>query len=328
VGSPIRGLTDGFVQTGCWTRLALAGFEDLLRAAEDELLRDPAFWSGIPVVWSLPAFSAERMGWTPADAPKALNDWCLSVLGKLIQFPLGHGAENAFVCEGHVGVAAALAAAERLLSKRQALHALVIATDSWLDPMALKSLLAGTRLKTAENPIGLRPGEAGACVLVSLERVEGQRVPALALLDVTAPSAALLTVPDEGSPDGRTSITPRLGQALSEVIRNAIEISGGSVPFRGDVIVDLNGEQWRGQAWGHAQVYLQNLVDWAHCKLIVPAVSIGDVGAVSAGVALGIVTRSFVRGYATSNQALVCSISDDGKAAAFVARHPGMRGGS
>jgi 3-oxoacyl-[acyl-carrier-protein] synthase I len=325
VGSPISGLTDGFNQTGRWVRLALASLEDLLDATDDDSLRDPAFWNGVPVVWVMPALSVERTGWSPLDAPKILNDWCLSVLANLTQLPLGQNAENVFICEGQVGMSAALAAAERSLSSRRASHVLIIATDSWLDPMALRTLITEDRLKTAANPIGLRPGEAGACVLVRSDRMSGPRVrPALAHIDATAMSPVPLQIPAEGTDESRAAMFLRLGQSLSQMVETALQ-QAGAVPFRGDVIVDLNGEQWRAQAWGYAQVSLRNVVDWKHYKLIVPAVSIGDVGAVSAGIALGIATRSFARHYASSDRSLVCSISDNGKAASFVVRHPGAR---
>ncbi|RJS21805.1 hypothetical protein DRW03_15815 [Corallococcus sp. H22C18031201] len=89
-------------------------------------------------------------------------------------------------------------------------------------------------------------------------------------------------------------------------------------PFRGDILLDLNGEEWKAQCWGHAQLLLREHIDMHRVRTVFPVVSWGDIGAASGVAALCLATRSFVRRASSADRALICCLSDDGGAGALL----------
>jgi len=312
VGAPVLGFTDGFLQTGAWLRLGLGAVEDLVRYGRlPEPGQDDGFWRDTGVIWIVPETAAARFGWPEDQVTPALETWCGDRLIALSKLPLGRPA---FLAMGAGGTAAAV---ERALGGGSQLRRLLLlATDSWIDPLSLAWLEAQDRLKADEQPAGLCPGEAAAALL--LERgPESQRRGATAearlLGCALAPSPAR---PED--PAARVARTPELGRALATAIGQALAASGTPLPFRGDIYLDLNGETWRALAWGHALPRLLQTIDFARSRVQLPAVQLGDVGAASAVVSLCLATRSFARGYAAGPRTLVCSLSDDGHCGAIV----------
>ena len=106
------------------------------------------------------------------------------------------------------------------------------------------------------------PGEAGAAVL--LQRQGGGCRIGAALDDTegAAPPA-----------DGRQH-----GRALVRVLESTLKTSGAPMPFRGDIIVDLNGEAWRAYEFGAALAQVDRAVLGTH-RTLLPVQSIGDIGA-------------------------------------------------
>jgi 3-oxoacyl-[acyl-carrier-protein] synthase-1 len=70
------------------------------------------------------------------------------------------------VGKGHAGAATAMQRALQELESGRLERVLLVAADSLLDPTALQWLAEESRLKTDDLPVGLQPGEAGACLLV------------------------------------------------------------------------------------------------------------------------------------------------------------------
>jgi 3-oxoacyl-[acyl-carrier-protein] synthase-1 len=97
----------------------------------------------------------------------------------------------------------------------------------------------------------------------------------------------------------------------------------GDARFAGDLYLDLNGEEWRAHGWGHAQVHLVREIDFDRCRTWLPAVSIGEIGAAAAPVALSLALWNFDRD--GSRDALVVSTADDGKVAAIRLSAPSAR---
>jgi 3-oxoacyl-[acyl-carrier-protein] synthase-1 len=101
-----------------------------------------------------------------------------------------------------------------------------------------------------------------------------------------------------------------LGRAIAETIRRVLPAAEGDRKYSGDLYLDLNGEDWRARAWGHAQVHLTRAIEFDRCRTFVPAESIGDTGAASAAIAVGLALWNFHKD--SSESALVISVSDNG----------------
>ncbi|MCY1082653.1 hypothetical protein [Archangium lansingense] len=318
IGAPIQGLTDGFIQSGVWVRLALEALEDMVRYGELPGPEDHAFWRSTALAWILPEMGFERFMWPGAEVPALLERSCTRLLADLSELPL-RMIPRGFFTAGPAGAASALGRIHEVLAREPLERVLLMGSDSWLDRLSMDVLIREGRLKTAEQPAGLCPGEAAACVLVERAapaRRRGARTEARILATAFRPAPGAM---DEESPGAsRVRLAPAMARNLVSAIIETLQAADGKEPFRGDILVDLNGEEWKARVWGHAQALLQEHVDLAGVKTIVPCVSFGDIGAASGVAALCIATRSFVRRYASTHQSLVCSISDNGETGAIL----------
>lgn len=316
VGAPVRPLTDGFIQTGNWLRTAVACLEDLEKTAAAPP-DDAGFWADTALLWVVPEYSYERFYWPENEVPQLLESSCAEVLEAVSERQF-RPLSDRFVRLGHAGGAAALQRALQLLSNRQAPRVAILSTDSWLDALSLGVLGRQGRLHTPERSDGLIPGEGAAALLLEPSARRAAAPQASVLATAYRPPARPLA---EDDPAGsRAAMVPEIARALAEVARQAL---GGGGPFQGDLLLDLNGEEWRSQAWGHAMVHLAQDVDFDGCRQIVPAVSWGDIGAASGLAGACIAARSYARGYASpSGRSLVLSVSDSGGVGAVLLGAP------
>jgi len=213
-----------------------------------------------------------------------------------------------------VGVAKAAERAMKMVRDRTARRVAILATDSWLDRMSIAALAREARLRSPEAPTGLTPSEAaGVVVLEGGDAQEGEGPPVRILAVSTQPAPGPL---DEEEPTAwRTANAPQIGRALATAIESVLPRAQEGRPFRGDAILDLNGEEWRAHVWGHALVHLARRLD---VREVVPATSYGDIGAASGAASLCLAARAYARGYAGSEETLICSLSDDGQVAAML----------
>jgi len=322
-GAPIKGFTDGFIQSGTWVRLALAALEDLVRYGGLPGPGDHRFWGTTGLMWVLPELSFERFLWPETEVPSLLKRFCGDLLAELSQLPL-RMVPNGFITTGPVGVVTAVRQLEELFARSSLERVIILGSDSWVDRLSMGLLIREGRLKTTEQAVGLCPGEAAACLLVekaAQAQRRGARTEARILSAALRPGQEVLD--DEAPPSPRSQQAPGWARHLASAVIEALEAAGAREPFRGDIILDLNGEQWKALLWGHAQVLLHEHIDFNKARMVVPCVSFGDIGAASGVAALGIATRSFVRGGSSTNRTLICSISDDGGTGALLAEsHP------
>jgi 3-oxoacyl-[acyl-carrier-protein] synthase-1 len=305
MGAPVTPLTDGFIQTGRWIQLALACLEDLQRTAGAPE-GDAAFWRDTALLWVVPPIDQERFGWPDEEVPGILEQSCGDLLRALTGLELKAPAD-AFFPLGQTGAAAALARATELLVRREAERVAILSTDSWLDPQSAGALASQGRLRTPEVPVGLCPGEAAAAILLeSREALRRREASAAAVVLGTAGRPAPRALDEEDPAASRTAMVPATGRRLAEAVREVLR----GQPFSGDLILDLNGEEWRAHVWGHALTHLARELDLDRCRQVIPAVSWGDIGAASGPAGMCIAARAFSRGYAGGERALVCSVSD------------------
>jgi len=331
-GAPQALLTRGFVQNAAWLRLVQCAFEDLVQNAQLPPASDSVFWQTTPVIWVLPEITHARFLWPEDEINHILHQACTQALVHNVQYPLFVPA-NGIIAEGQSGAARAMA---RTIAEQHFPRAIFIGVDSLLDSLCLSGLMEAGRIKMQDNPVGLIPGEAAACVLVeSRASCQARKAQPQAVLLGAAHRCFELPAVDEDETDDpeqtiqaenthwRTTHAQALGVLLSQVITEVLAPLGEN-HFAGDIILDLSGEEWRAVAWGTAQVRLSGdkRVDMEVCEEIVPATSWGDIGAASGMTGLCLATRSYVRGYAKTGLSLICCLSDNGYVGAMLTAQP------
>ncbi|WNG39755.1 hypothetical protein F0U61_43335 [Archangium violaceum] len=318
-GAPIKGIADGFVQTGKWVRLALLCLEDLVRYGRLPPRENTAFWRTTGLLWVLPELTFERFGWPEPETPRLLERYCGQLLRDLARIPF-QLLPDSFIASGPAGAPLALQKASRSLGGAGPLGRLIVlASDSWLDNLSLRTLISENRLKTPERATGLCPGEAAAAVLVEptrQARTRGARLEANILGVATRPAPAAVDVEDPTA--ARIRMAPDIARQLATAVAEVLDTVGGPRSFRGDIVLDLNGEDWKARVWGYARTILSQHLNPGHMKEIFPAISFGDIGAAGGVAALCVAARSFSRGYATADRVLSCSISDSGETGAVL----------
>jgi 3-oxoacyl-[acyl-carrier-protein] synthase-1 len=307
MGHPVSGLTDGFGPLGRWLRLARACVEDMRATAGLPPPTDASFWNSTGLLCVLPHLEEARYLEVRDFGPELLTT---SWLERLVP-ALGLASRPSpvhFIHAGHAGTAFALQLARQWLAARNFERVLVLSVDSYLDETSLEWLLEHRRLKTPDRPVGLMPGEAGACLLVEpIQSARQRSAPVLATV------AAVATGREAGS---FVAGQPQRGEALTRVLEEVLAQQPAGGGWAGNIICDLNGEQWRAGAWGHAQVRLRaRLSD--RTRLLLPCVSLGDVGAASGAVGLCVAAHAFARKYALGDQSLVLSSAEHGEVGAI-----------
>jgi len=245
------------------------------------------------------------------DDAEALKGAFLGQLLRTLRLPCDD-REAHFIDRGAAGAALALQLATQWIAQGKIDRLLIIAVDSYLDPLSLEWLLDHGRLKSPSNAMGLMPGEAGACMIVeAMASAKSRRTPVHAVIEAAA---------TDHEANHFFSGQPNTGIALTRAIRAAGTTA--SLPqgrFEGDIILDLNGESWRAAEWGHARVRLSDIIG-DRTRTILPCSSVGDIGAASSLLGVGIAARSFARGYASGSRALVSSSSEHGDVGAILVR--------
>jgi 3-oxoacyl-[acyl-carrier-protein] synthase-1 len=247
---------------------------------------------------------------TGDEKPELITAAFLLPLLENLGLPIAPG--NVYpVCRAHAAVPAAVALADRLMSTSSIKRTIILAVDSYLDSFSLEWLARHGRLKSDENPTGLMPGEAGACFLVEeidAARKRGAKIRAV----VTGVGVA------KEANDFFSGLNNR-GVSLCRAIQQALQVDGAAASFSGDLVSDHNGEEWRAMELAGARLLLDAQLN-RDAPLILPAACIGDVGAASGAVAVGVAVRAFARNYASSDRALVLCSSDHGDVGAILLR--------
>ncbi|RYZ17570.1 MAG: hypothetical protein EOO70_01540 [Myxococcaceae bacterium] len=101
MGSPVWPLTEGFIQTAAWIRLAQVAVEDVIRFGQLPPAGD-GFWGETGLVWALPELGEQRFGWPGPETALALQRSCGDLLRKLTGLPRGAVADE-FILGGACG---------------------------------------------------------------------------------------------------------------------------------------------------------------------------------------------------------------------------------
>jgi hypothetical protein len=200
---------------------------------------------------------------------------------------------------GNAGVIAMYEVARQELDSRVVDHAVVGGVDSLLAPPTLRWLQTIGRLKSAERPTGLAPGEAAALSLVSS--------PSQRARTGQSTHGCIRQITRASCPTSFLSGQPARGTGQFQVLY-ALTQRVGETPW---VIVDQNGEEHRASDWGNALIRLHAKAEASAAPLLwFPAVAFGDTGGAAGAVATCMAVRAHVRGYAPSPHAIVLTSSD------------------
>lgn len=301
-GYPIHAYTEGFNMVGRWLRLARGALRDLLSLPDIPDADDSRFWQRTGLITVAPRPNVARFQNEEGEGEEALWQAFLKPLYDAVSLPLSQRHLET-MGRGHAGTAEAVQRGMEWLVQGALERVLVVAVDSYLDPLTLQWLASSHRLKTETVPTGLSPGEAGACLLLETE-------PSATRRGATAPvflSGAAVGQERNSFLSGE----PNTGAALAACIRDALDQGTPGGRFSGDVYSDLNGESWRAMEWGSALVRLAGRV--AEPRLHLPCVSVGDVGAASGALGACLAVHELSRGHARTNHALVVSSSESGE---------------
>ncbi|RKH55507.1 hypothetical protein D7V93_22715 [Corallococcus llansteffanensis] len=310
---PIRAYTEGFGGAGLWMRLARGALTDLLGDPGLPPTSDVGFWrrTGLLAVTASPEGERFQM---EEGGQRSLEEAFLHPLLERLALPLERQHSRLSGVD-HAGTALALQGAWRLLSQGACERVLLVAVDSYLDPLTLQWLDGAERLKAGDVPSGLSPGEAGVCLLLEKEDSARRRG--------AAPLAFVTAVATGREPHSYLRGEVSTGAGLARCVREALETAGLPQPYEGDVFSDLSGETWRAQEWGSAVVRLSEQL--GSPRLHLPCVSVGDVGAASGALGLCLATHTLQRGHTRQGSALVLSSSVEGDVGCMVLSNASSR---
>jgi 3-oxoacyl-[acyl-carrier-protein] synthase-1 len=294
-------------------RLAAGSFEDMVHASALPPLSSLDFWRRTGLIALAPIIDPERFLWSLETQPEALLEFYARPLIDLLGIPMTGSFVRA-LGSGHCGLAEALQLAQAEIATRRLDRIVILGADSYIDPLSLDWLAQHRRLKTPTRQTGTLPGEAGACLLLESESSARARG--------TTIGAHVEAVALEGPVTDKQPSAPNLGFALAEMLKRSVLGPVMQEPFRGEVLLDLNGEEWKANTWGHAQVRLTQHIDFNQCRLVLPCESLGEIGAASGPVAACMAVGSFVQKDTPPERSIICSLSDTRRVAAVLLKRP------
>ncbi|MGC4085931.1 MAG: hypothetical protein QM736_28340 [Vicinamibacterales bacterium] len=326
-GHVARLLTDGFDGDARLVRLMCGALDDLRTQVPPQLLADTrtGFYLSIPAAdreWQGLGLMAtderrerhlEQIGTPPSIDEATRGAALLGDALKLARYPEAVRAAARTVrvsAVGHAGTAALCHRAARDLESGTIDMAVIGAVDSLAGHRTLTWLSATGRLKSAESPAGLAPGEAAAFLLFAAAgRLPWAEIPARASLDTVTLRVSDVQLLDGGQADGR---------AQAEIVR---ELTGSlGVADTDWVVTDQNGELFRAVDWGTGLTRLRGagVTIRDSASIWYPASSFGDTGAAAGAVATCIASEALLRGYARERHAILLASSDGAARAGWI----------
>ena len=218
---------------------------------------------------------------------------------------------------GHAGALAALAAADRQIAERRASRCLLLAVDGYLDRRRIADWdVRRGRLRSRRCLDGFLPGEAAVALLLEpsprAARAElGSERAALALVEAPSFGQEPHTVEGDKAPTGKG-----MTDALRGAVGRRLGGLGASTAY-----LDLNGESYGAFDWSLARTRLSPALDAV--AVAHPADCIGDVGAASGALLIGLAAHAFGRAPSAPRPALVVTASTSGVRAATIVSPPG-----
>ena len=218
-------------------------------------------------------------------------------------------AERRVSRAGRTGAFELVSEASSLLRGTPVDACLLVASDTYLSEDRLVELDDARRLRSDRCPDGFLPGEASVSLLLETpERARARSARVHAIVDGFGTG-------DEPNSSGSDR------QSTGTGLCRAIDAACSTADAPGWVGCDLNGESYRAFEWGMALARLGARLGQV-TNLTHPADCIGDVGAVSGAMLLGLVAWHFTSRSAPASSALLWCASDGPQRVALRVRAP------
>jgi 3-oxoacyl-[acyl-carrier-protein] synthase-1 len=256
----------------------------LVVAALDDCLRDSPLERPIPVFLS-----------TPESLPEQPDFDGKQILEQLVALRPDRcdAAASRHFPQGRAGGVYALKAAIEALKKNPDTPILVGGTDSYAEPDRLAQLDEQGRIHGEGCPDGMLLGEAAAFLLI----LNKEHQPAL---------GHIYSVGLGEEPGHHYSAEPCRGDGLSSAVAEVFQGAAKDVANIATIYASMNGEPLLAHEWGLASLRHRRHFS-PTCELFHPAQCIGDVGAASVPLLLGLATIGIHRGYRTSPGFIFCA---------------------
>ena len=213
---------------------------------------------------------------------------------------------------GHAGVVSAVDQAAQEARGQRDTAFLAVGVDSYVDTSTFLWLEKNRRLHQRGVRTGFVPGEgAGALLLAPPALGARMQLPPLAVVDGVG------TAMETQLSDSELGAS---GVALSRAISAATARTGRPSEVADEVYIDINGERYRSEEWGFAMLRGPSAFRGPNYRA--PGDCWGEVGAAFGALAAVLVARSFVRGYARGQTAMVLAASDAGLRGALLLKSP------
>ena len=206
---------------------------------------------------------------------------------------------------GRAGGMLALQAALEWLSAHPEQQVLIGGADTFFDAELLETLDSESRIHGKTLGDGLLPGEGAAFLLLGAAQ--------------TSAVAEIVAVGVGREPGHRYSPEPCRGDGLSAAVRQLFTGAGSAIRDIHTIYASLNGESLQAYEWGIAALRSRSHLA-ADFRVHHPADCIGDVGAASAPLLLGLAALGIERGYRPAPALIWCASDLDCRGAALVSR--------
>lgn len=305
IGHPIFGFAEGFNLIGFWLRVGGACLDGLLMKLTPPIANSE--WERTALICLTPHLYSARFQTENEGSHDLVRQLYVVPLCRQLDLPIPE-KHRYYLSEDRIGLFKALNAAEKLLTSAEIDRVLLLVVDSMLDSLTLEWLASYDRLKTPSHPVGLTPGEGAVSFVITRQGLNKSRIsPTLAIIHGLAI--------DRDNPAFDLENASR-GRGLANTIKMALNKTGAPTPFVGDIFTDLNGEEWRALEFGNAQVLLHGILE-PHYRMLMPCMSVGDIGAGATSLGLAMAIWYSLRGCARSKQSLVIGSSERGDVGAL-----------
>ncbi|KMK69028.1 3-oxoacyl-ACP synthase [Puniceibacterium sp. IMCC21224] len=170
----------------------------------------------------------------------------------------------------------------------------IVGLDSLLSLDIIESLEQEDRVRDTTRPRGLIPGEACGAIVLTGRSTSRQSLAVLGCGTATEPGTLFGDIPN-------------VSEGYTSAVMTALDESGLQASDIASVYIDLNGEEGKFHEWGLLWSRL-----FEELTIVHPADCIGDVGAATMPILVGLADMAWRKGYASGPYAAVIAGSDDG----------------
>jgi len=201
-----------------------------------------------------------------------------------------------YLFRGSVGFFKGINKAIELLNNQQYQYVVVGAIDSLIDPEKLEMLEGHGRLKDANNPTGVIPGEAACFLLLTLNGASSE------------PKIQIKSAHFSQESYHYFSGEPSTGEGLKALLAPAMATPAENSPLaQASLYHDLNGDPYRAYEWGITEVMLKQGMPIEHWPRHLPVESFGDTGIAYGALATLLACRAIIRRYNWGQPLILCS---------------------